>query len=138
MTDNHCRFIAKLDSDYVDTYRKTLGGTVDPNKWKTIPLHENLEWKVFVPKTLWSDVRDPRLVKVSEPLLSHVVFLLDSAVRTVLYWNTKEEVWKNYVLHDPGLGVLGCSEWDVWFDHQRGMYAWWDPITYALYTREGT
>ncbi len=60
----------------------------------------------------WSDVRDSRLVKVSEPLLSNVVFLLDSAVRTVLYWNTKEEVWKNYVLRDPGLGVIGCSEWD--------------------------
>ena len=138
--DHNRRFVAVLRNDWIDSFvHEARKKQTDINAWREhLALPAYLEWGVYVPLNpsalLFDGKPDPRLARMDD--MGGTVFLLDRAVKQLLYWNTSDLKWYPYELRDPGWGVFAGVNWrrkNVVYNHDMQMFTWRDSITYKNY-----
>ena len=140
VNDSNRRFVAKLGRDWTTGFvNQAKHKKTDPTAWRTeLPLPLYLEWGAYVPSTpdtkLFNDEFDPRIGKIAD--MPGVAFLLDKAVKQLLYWDRHQLQWRPYRLRDPGWGVFMGADFrrqGVRFNYNVQMFTWRDSITYKNY-----
>lgn len=140
VNDRNKRFVAQLKNDWTLGFiNEAQKKKTNPNAWRDIlPLPAYLEWGVYVPETpgslLFDGKADPRLARIED--MDGVVFLLDRAVKQLLYWNSSLLTWLPYELRDPGWGIFAGTSWrrkNVVYSYDMQMFTWRDSITYKNY-----